>query len=186
MPEPTFSQAPRRSFLIPALIAIACIALAARVAVYFFPATTVNIAHLNTVVLPVRTVFKAKTIQDGVNQAQNTLLVASTVSVENQLRMPIFIDDFSLTLTDATGAEMVVKGVTKSELPNMLLTFPALTPLVENPLLRETSIDPAKSAQGTLLFSLPIPQSLWDARKSAVIKVALYHQNPVYQTIPKA
>jgi hypothetical protein len=37
-----------------------------------------------------------------------------------------------------------------------------------------------------LLFSLPIPQTIWDSRKDATIQLDLYHLKPVFQVIPKA
>ncbi len=182
---PTFAQPERRSFLVPILLALAALAAAAVIALHFFPATTVDIAHLRTDLLPTTTTYKAQSMVVGVNQTQTVLFVASTVRVSNQLRVPIFVDGFSITFTDPAGAQLQARGLTQSELSNSQLSFPALKPLTTSPLLRETSIDPGKSAEGTIVFPLPIPQSMWNTRKTATIKVDLYHQNPVYQDIPK-
>jgi hypothetical protein len=70
-------------------------------------------------------------------------------------------------------------------LPDIETNFPQLKPLLTAPLLRDTAIDPGKSAQGTVLYSINLPKEIWDARKSAVIKVAIYHQPALYLTIPK-
>lgn len=184
MPELTFSQPARRSLLVPILLALLALGLAAGIAIHFFPATTVDVQHLHTSTLPTHTVYKSQSIVLGQDQAEDVLFVGTTLHVENKLRLPIFLDDFTLTLTSPDGAELTAKGLQKTDLPNLELSFPNLKPIVANPLLRETSIDPARSAEGTVLFSLPIPEALWKTRKSATVKVDLYHQPSVYFTIP--
>ncbi len=185
VPDLTFSQPERRSFLVPILLALAAIALAIGIAIRFFPSTTVNISHIHTDVLPTETVFKGSTIV-GLNETNRILFVASTIKVDNQLRVPIYLDDFHITLTDPSGAEMTVSADTPKDIPDAEANYPGIKPLITTPLVRNTEIDPAKSAQGTLLFPLTIRKEIWDARKSAVIKVDLYHQPAIYVTIPKA
>ncbi len=184
VPDPTFAQPERRSYLIPILVAIAALAVALVVATHFFPATTVNIAHVHTDVLPTHTVYKTDSTVVGQDPAENILYVAETLTIDNQLRRPIDLDDFTLTFINAQGAQLTQRAVEKADLPNLELSFPALRPLLTQPLLRETSIDPGKQATGTLLFALQVPQQMYDTRQSAVIKVDLYHLNPIYQIIP--
>ena len=184
MPELTFSQPERRSFLVPILLALAAIALAIAVAMHFFPATTVNISHVHTDVLPTVTVFRGSTVV-GLSETQHILFVAATINVDNQLRVPIYLDDFHITLTDPSGAEMTVSADTPKDLPDAETNYPGIKPLMTTPLVRNTEIEPAKSAQGTLLFALAVPKDVWDTRKSAVIKVDLYHQPAIYVTVPK-
>jgi len=184
VPDLTFSQPERRSFLVPILLALAAIALAITFAIHFFPATTVNISHIHTDVLPTETVFKGSTVV-GLSETQHILFVAATIKVDNQLRVPIYLDDFHITLTDPSGVVMAVSADTPKDLPDLETNYPGIKPLMTTPLVRNTEIDPAKSAQGTLLFPLTIPKDIWDARKSAVIKVDLYHQPAIYVTIPK-
>ncbi len=185
MPDPAFAQPERRSFLVPILGAIAAIAVAVAIAIHFFPATTIDLDHLHTDVVPTETVFKGGTVV-GLHETNRVLFVVSTVRVSNRMRVPIFLDDFHLTLTDTSDAEMTVRGATKDNLPGMSTSFPALKPVLGSPLLRDTSIEPGKSAEGTVIFALDkINQDLWDKRKSAVIKVDIYHQPAVYATIPK-
>ena len=186
MPEPTFSQSPRRSLLLPILIAFGALALAVAVAIHFFPATSVNVDHIHTDLLPTHTVYKSNSIVLGPDQSQDVLFIATTIRLDNQLRVPIFVDDFNLTFTNPDGAELTTKAVQKDDIANLQLSFALLKPMTVKPLLRETSIDPAKTAQGSIVFSLPIPKAMWDARKSAVIKVDIYHQPSLYLTIPKS
>jgi hypothetical protein len=184
VPEPTFAQPERRSFLVPILLALAAIAVAIAIAIHFFPATTVNIDHLHTEVLPTETVFKSPSVV-GVDETNRVLFVASTIRVDNQLRVPIYLDDFEITFTDPDDATLTAKAAQKNDLPDLQTNFPGLKPLLTTPLLRDTEIDPGKSAQGTVVFPLSIPKSTWDTRKSAVIKASIYHQPAVYVTIPK-
>ncbi len=185
MSDPTFTQPERRSYLVPILIAAAALAIAIFVATRFFPATTVNIAHVHTDVLPTHTVFKSDSIVVGRDSAADILYIAETLTIDNQLRQPIDLDNFTLTFINAQGAQLTPRAIDKADLPNLELSFPALKPLLAHPLLRETSIDPGKQATGTILFALQVPQKMYDTRQSATVKVDLYHLNPIYETIPK-
>ena len=184
MPDLTFSQPERRSFLLPIGLALAAIAVAIAIAIHLFPPTTVNVSHIHTEALPTETTLKGSTIV-GLTEINHVLFVASTIKVNNQLRVPINVDDFHITLTDQTGAEMTVAATQPNDLPDLETNYPALKPLMTTPLVRDTAVDHGKSAQGTVLFPLTVPKDVWDTRKSAVIKVDLYHQPAIYLTIPK-
>lgn len=184
MSDPTFSQPERRSYLVPILVAVAALVLAIVVAVHYFPATTVNIAHVHADLLPTHTVYKSDSVI-GHDNAEEVLYLAETLTIDNQLRQPIDLDVFTLTLTNAQGAQLTSRAVSRQDLASLEQTFPALVPLLAHPLYPETSIEPGKQATGTLLFALPVPQEMYDARQSAVVKVDLYHLNAIYQTIPK-
>ena len=185
MPEPTFAQPERRSYVVPILVAVVALAAAIAVATHFFPATTVNIAHVHSDLLPTHTVYKTDSIVVGHDPAVDVLYLAETLTIDNQMRRPIDLDGFTLTLTDPKDAELSLRAVSKQDLAGLEQTFPALRPMLAHPLFPETSIDPGKQVTGTVLFALPVPQQMFDTRKSAVVKVDLYHLNPIYQTIPK-
>jgi hypothetical protein len=185
--SPAFAQPERRSFLLPILLALAAIAVAAAVAVHFFPATTINIAHLRTDAVPTETVFKGSTVVGQVN-VDRELFIASNIRIDNQLSAPIYLDDFHLALTvtnpDGRDAQLTAQAFSKNELSDAQVNYPVLKPLLTTPLLREAAIEPGKSAQGTILFALKVPKTMWDQRKSAIVKVDVYHHNPLYLTIP--
>ena len=185
MSEPTFAPPERRSLLIPILIAVAILACGVLYARHLSPETPVTVEALHTSILPTTTVFHTDTIVIGPNETNSTLLVVSTIRLKNERRVPVYLDDFSLTLTDATGAQLTAKALQKDEIPNLELSFPALKPLAGTPILRETSIDPGKTAEGTVIFSLPVNEALWTKRQSAVVQVDLYHQNPITTTLAK-
>jgi len=182
--SPVFTQAERRSYLIPILAALVALAAAIAVALHFFPAASITSRHLHTSILPTETHFKSQTIVVGGN-TEDTLFIATTLELDNQMRVPISLDGFTLTFSNPDDAQLVAKALTKDELANAELSFPALKPLATAPLTSDTSIDPGHTAQGTLIFSLPIPKSMWDERKRATVKIDVYHQYPVYQEIPK-
>ncbi len=151
-----------------------------------------DISHIRTSILPTTTVMcGGSTASAGgarvlaPNEVDHTTYIASTIKIDNGLQNPIFLDDFTLTITDTSGAVLSAKALRKQELTETEAMFPKLTPLAGDPLWRDATIDPGKSAQGTLIFSFSAPQEVWDNRKSADLKVDLYHRQPLYVTIPK-
>ena len=186
MSDPTFASPERRSFLLPLVLAVAALLLAAALAIRFFPATTVTAEAVHTDMLPTTTVYKAQSIVVGQNEVAQTLFIASTLRIKNGMRIPVDVDHVSLTLTDSTGAELTEKALSKQDIATSELSFPKLKPLVPAMLPQDASIDSGKSAQGVILFSLSVPRTLWDARRSAVVKIDLYHQRSVFVTLPKS
>ena len=185
MSDPTFASPERRSFLLPLLSALLILAIGTWLVLHFFPITTVKAEPVHIDILPTTTIFKAQSIVVGQNEVAQTLFIASTLRVENGMRMPVYVDEISLTLTDSTGAELTEKALSRQDIATVEQSFPKLKSLVQSPLLQDAAIDPGKSAQGMSLFSLNVPQSLWNARTSAVIKIDLYHQPSVSVTLPK-
>lgn len=186
MSEPSFALEERRSFLVPAVIAVALLVVGIVVSMKIFPATNVQVLVTGTKLYAVKTVFHSDTIVVGANETDETLFIATTVKLNNKLRTPSTFDDATLVITDATGAQLTAKAAEKSELPNMTVMFPALKPLIATPLLRETEMAPGATAQGELVFSFPVPQAVWDNRKSAEITVGIYHQPSIKVTVPQS
>lgn len=187
MSDPTFSPPENRSILVPALVAVAAIALAIAIAIRYFPATTVNIDHVHTDVIPTHTVYSPanKTIVLAPDESQDVLFIAETLRLDNQLRVAIYPDDFTLTLTAADNRQATFRAIKLVDLANLEISFPQLTTPLQTPLPRDIAIEPGKASQGTLLFSIPLSQATWAARKSAVIQVDLYHHPSLFVTIPK-
>ncbi len=184
MSEPSFAQHQSRSLVGPALIALAFAVIVFFTVRHFLPSNAVNLSVTHNEILPATTVFKSESIVLGPPQTQETLFVVPTIHIENTRDVPVSIDDYTLVITDPTGAQLSVKGAQKTEIPNIETSFPKITPLAANPLLRETSIDPGKSVDGTVIFTFDTPKSTWDTRKSAVITVDIYHGHPIEATIP--
>ncbi len=184
MSTPTFASPERRSF-VPLVVAVLASALAALLTIHFFPRTSVKVETLHTDLLPTTTVYKAQSIVVGQNEVAQTLFVASTLRIENGMHTPVYVDNVSLTLTDSTGAELTERALSKQDIASVEQSLPKLKTLVQASPLTDAPIEPGKSAQGVSVFSLNLPQSLWDARTSAVIKIDLYHQQSVSVTLPK-
>jgi len=147
--------------------------------------TSLSVSLLRTQTLPNTTVYKADSIVVGQQETTYTLFVVSTLRIDNHRKQPISLDDLVLTLTDPHDAQLTAQALRPQELANAELSFPTLKPLVTAPLLlRETPIAPSQSAQGVAVFSVAVPQSVWDTRKSATIAVTPYHLDPLTLTIP--
>ncbi len=186
MSELTFAQPERRSFLVPALIASAVLGLVCAVAYLYSSRHTVTLAVTHVAVLPTHTVFKTDSkIVGAKGEAQDDLYVLATVRIDNRLRMPLFLSDFTSTLTTADDAVTTASAVEKNDLANLYVTFPALKPLASAPLLRESTVQPGDRAEGMVLLHFPITQADWEQRKSATLTLDFYHQDPLTVSIPK-
>jgi hypothetical protein len=190
----TFSQPARRNLFAPILIAVVVLIVAVALVLQFTPHTTADVTITHTAVYAAHTVFKSDSIVVGSDRAQDDFYVLVNVHIDNRLRLPLFLKDFTATLTpanpDGSPAEPITTSAAqKTDLPNLYITFPALKALAEEevkaPLYRETQIDPGKSAEGLILLHFPVDQATWDHRNSATLTIALYHQQPITIPIPK-
>jgi hypothetical protein len=186
MSELTFAQPERRSFLLPALIALAVLALVF-VGIYLYvPHRTADLSVTHVAVLPEHTVFKSDSKVVG-HQApfDDDLYILATVRIDNRLRVPLTLDDITGAITAPDGADTTTSAIQKNDLPNLYAVFPALVPLASAPLVRESIIQPAGHAEGMVLLHYPIAQSEWDQRKSASITLKFYNQDPITVPLPK-
>lgn len=184
VPEPKFAQPARRNLLAPVLVAFVIMGIAIALVVRYTPHTVADLTILRTAVYPTHTVFKSDTLVVGRDQVQDNLYVLTTLRVEDRLNLPIFLKDFTATLTTADGEELKTSAVEKQDIENLYTTFPALRPLSSTPLLRETLIDPGHSAEGMILLHFPVTEDEWNRRRSAKLQIDLYHQGPISITIP--
>jgi hypothetical protein len=186
MAELTFAQSERRSFLVPALIALAVLVVAFALLFYFTPHRIADLSVTHVAVLPTHTVFHSSTIVVGSDSVEDNFYVLATVRIEDKLKLPLFINDITGTLTGPDGSQATSSAIHKTDLDNLYTTFPALKPLAGAPLLRETAIQPGQSAEGMVLLQFPVTQDIWDKRQSATITIDLYHQGPLTVVIPKS
>jgi hypothetical protein len=185
MADLNFSQPERRSFLVPGVIAAVVLGGIFAVLFWINPHRVADLSVTHTAILPTHTVFKSgSTLVGAHDPAQDDLYVLATVRIDDKLRLPLFIEDITATLTTDQG-DLTTSAIEKNDLDNLYITFPALKPLASPPLLRESDIQPGEHAEGMVLLHFPITQSIWDQRKSATITIALYHQGPQTVTIPK-
>jgi len=180
----TFSPPERRSLLLPATLALSVIAAAALLILRYTPHTTATLAITHTNTYQAHTVFKSDTILVGKDKAQDDFYVLTTLRIQDNLRLPLFLKDLTATLTTVNGEVLETSAIEKPDITPLLTTFPALRPLASPPLLRETTIQPGQSAEGMVILHFPTTQDTWNRRQAATLTVAFYHQPPQTITIP--
>jgi hypothetical protein len=137
-----------------------------------------------TAIYPAHLVFQSDSTLVNRDTVQDELYVLATLRIEDRLNLPLFLKDFTATLTTADGEKLTTSATEKLDLPNLYTTFPQIKALSSPPLLRETLINPGQSAEGMVLLHFPVTQAVWDARKSATLNVIFYHQGPLSIRIP--
>jgi hypothetical protein len=188
MSDLTFAQAERRNFLVPAIIAIVVLAVIALVVAHFYnpvPPLAADITLTKVAYLPEHIVFHEDSIVVGHKDPfEDDLYAVANVRIVNRLKVPLLLNDITILLTAPDGTQTTASAANKKDLPNLYVTFPALKPVVSEPVLRGTKLQPGEQAEGMVLFTFPITQAVWDQRKSAVISFDFINQTPVEVTIP--
>ncbi len=186
MAELTFAQPERRSFLVPALIAIAALGIACGLFYLYISHHTVTLSVTHVAVLPTHTVFKSDSKLVGHQDPfQDDFYVLATLRIDDRLKDPVFLKDITAAVTAPDGTVTSTSAIEKNDLDNLYVTFPALVPLASAPLLRETAIQPGNHAEGMVILHFPIAQADWDQRKSADITLDFYHQDSITVPLPK-
>lgn len=176
MSDLKFAQPARRNLLAPVLLAFLILGITLALAIRYTPHRTADISITRTAVFPTHTVFKGDSIVVGHSQAQDDLYVLTTLRIDDRLHLPLFLKDFTATLTTADGQEFNTSATEKDDFATIYTSFPALKPLVSEPLLRDTMINPGQSAEGMVLLHFPVSKEVWDHRRAAYLNVDLYHQ----------
>jgi hypothetical protein len=184
--ELKFAQPARRNLLAPVLLAFLILGIVLALVLGFTPHRTADLTITRTIVYPTHTVFKSDTIVVANQHAEDDLYVLTTLRIDDRLHLPLFLKDFTATLTTAEGEEVTTSAVEKQDLNNVYASFPELKTLVSEPLLRETMISPGASAEGMILLHFPVTQAIWDHRRKAVLNVDLYHQGQQEVLISRA
>jgi len=186
MSDLTFAQPERRNYLVPGVIVVVLVALAAGLIYRYTPHRIADLAVTHTAILPVHTEFSSGSHLVGAQTvSEDDLYVLVTVRIQDDLRLPLFIKDLTGSLTSADGSVSTSSAIEKNDIPGLLGTFPALKPLASAPLYRETTIQPGQSAEGMVLLHFPLPRSAWDQRQAASVTVGTYSQGPLTVAIPK-
>ena len=184
----TFASPARRNLAVPILSALAALGIALAVLLHYTPHSTANVTIKNITAYPSHIVFRSDSLIVGRDTAEDTLYLLVNLNIENRRHMPLFIKDFTATLTPADDEPITTGAVEKPDIPNLYTSFPQLKSLADEQaaplLLRETQIDIGKSVSGLLLLHFPVSQTTWDQRKSATITIDLYHQESVTIPIP--
>jgi len=174
--DPKFAQPARRNLLVPVLLAFLILGIVLALLLRFTPHRTADLNIVRTTIYPTHTVFKSDSIIVANQHTEDALYVLTTLRIDDRLHLPLFLKDFTATLTTAEGEEITTSAVEKPDLENVYTSFPALKPLASEPLLRDTMISPGQSAEGMILLHFPVTKEVWDHRRTAVLNIDLYHQ----------
>jgi hypothetical protein len=173
---PVFYQSVQRNVLAPVLIAFLVMGLAIAFVIRITPVRTADLTILHTAVFPTHTVFPSTSTLVNRDQSQDDLYVLTTLRVDDHLHLPLFLKDFTATLTTANGEDITTSATEVKDIATVLMAFPAIKSLASEPLLRETMIVPGQSAEGMILLHFPVTRAVWDTRRAAALNVELYHQ----------
>src|SRR5271156_6427181 len=184
--ELKFAQPARRNLLVPVLLAFLILGIILALVLRFTPHKTADLTIIRTIVYPTHTVFKSDSIVVANQHAEDHLYVLTTLRIDDRLHLPLFLKDFTATLTTAEGEQITTSAIEKQDLDNVYTSLPELKPLASEPLLRDTMISPGQSAEGMILLHFPVTKDVWDHRRSAVLNVDLYHQGEQQVLIGRA
>jgi hypothetical protein len=181
-----FAQPARRNLLVPVLLAFLILGIVLALFLRLIPNHTADLAITHTAVYPAHTVFKSESMVVANQRAEDNLYVLATLRIDDRLHVPLFLKDFTATLTTAEGEEVTSSAIEKQDLDAVYTSFPEVKALATTPLLRETMIAPGQSAEGMVLLRFPVAQDVWDRRRSATLNIELYHQGQQSILIPNA
>lgn len=176
MSDLKFAQPARRNLLVPVLLSFLILGIVLALVLRFTPHKTADLTVTRTAVYPTHTVFKSDSIVVSNQRTEDNLYVLTNLRIDDRLHLPLFLKDFTATLTTADGEEITTSAVEKGDLDNVYTSFPGLRTLASEPLLRDTMISPGQSAEGMILLHFPVTKEVWDHRRTAVLNVDLYHQ----------
>jgi hypothetical protein len=171
-----FAQPARSNLLVPVLLAFLILGIVLALVLRFTPHRTADLTITRTTVYPAHTVFKSDSMVVSNQRTEDNLYVITNLRIDDRLRLPLFLKDFTATLTTAEGEEITTSAVEKRDLDNVYTSFPELKSLASEPLLRDTMISPGQSAEGMILLHFPVTKEVWDHRRTAILNVDLYHQ----------
>jgi hypothetical protein len=184
---PAQSSSPTKAIL----LAVIVLALVAGAVYYLNPRKTAELSVPRVQLYAAQTAFKAEDSNSGMHvigqsaHVENDLYVVATLHIDDKLRLPLFLTTVTATYTSPKDETLDTTSPSAADLARIQESFPALTPMMPQPLDGQTQIAPGASAEGTVLLHFPgLTEADWKARKSAIITVNLAHQAPQTVTIP--
>lgn len=172
---------PDRSF-IPA-ISVALLLLVTVAVVVFFtnPREVAALSVPQVDIYAPHTVFKnapgAMHIIGVAAGGEDNLYVVARVKMTDKLRLPLFILNATVTITSPDGTSTTATEISPRYYERLEKTFPALTPLLNQPIHDEDEITPGQTEEGCILVSFPnLTEADWKARKDATLSINLRNQ----------
>ncbi len=110
---------------------------------------------------------------------EDNLYIVARVSMTDKLRLPLFILNATVTITNPDGSAVTATEISPRYYERLEKTFPALTPMLNQPIHDEDEITPGQTEEGCILVNFPnMTQADWKARKSATLTINLRNQGP--------
>lgn len=180
---------------VPKFLIAAAVMVVVGVAIFMLnPRKTAEISVQKVDIFAPHTEFNATPGQNQIIGApvssEDDLYVVATVQITDKLRLPIFIDSYSATLTTAEGATIDATIVGGNYLPRLEETFPQILPLVSPPVAPPINFDdtiaPGGKRVGTVVLLFPqVSATGWKAKKSATLTFTLAHDAaPISVALP--
>ncbi len=185
MPEPDLQLAPPSDShrLIPMLVIAGIIMTVIGAAVYLLnPRKTAEITVQKTEIFAPHTEYKQAPSSSQLVGAtpvfEDDVYLVATLSIQDKLRLPIFLSNTSATLTKEDGTTLEATIISPLDLPRLEQTFPQITSLVSAPaappLQFEDAIAAGTTRVGTVVLLFPqTSEKQWRAKKSATLTVHL-------------
>jgi hypothetical protein len=184
VPELQLHKPVHRNLLAPVLIAFVVLGIAIALVIRYTPHRVADLEITRTSIYPSHLVFKSDSLVVGADRTEDQLYILLNLRVTDRLNLPLFLKDFTATLTTAEGEKVETSAAEKTDMPALYTAFPALKPMASAPLLRETLIRPGDSAEGMVLVHFPVNLDTWNRRRFARLHINFYHQGPLSITIP--
>jgi hypothetical protein len=125
-----------------------------------------------------------KVLGEG-SQSEDDLYVIAHTTINDKLRLPLFLFGWTATVTFADGSTQDATVVPAQQLARLGQIFPQLPPMVNNPFHDGDEIGPGQTATGDFVLLFPnTTQDQWNKKRSAVMNIELRNQEAQTVKLP--
>lgn len=164
------------------IVLVATVAVLLTTAIYVWvgekpPVAVGQIVKLD--VTPIHTEMRVGAGAQGVQGGMDTydqLLITAEVKVRNQTNIPLFLHDMWSNLSTNNGDQDRSLAANTTDFQSVFIAYPQMASLKQEPLLRDTTIQPGQTAQGLVIFHYPMTKDQWDARHGFEAVFSFTHQ----------
>ena len=116
---------------------------------------------------------------------EDDLYVIVNASLTDRLRLPLFLEGTEVHVTLADGSQLEPRIIFGDTLKRLESIFPALTPMIGNPLALDDQVDPGQTRTGSIVLLMPgVPADTWAKKRTASLTVLLRNQGPQTAKLP--
>ncbi len=116
---------------------------------------------------------------------EDDLYVIVNASITDRLRLPLFLEGTQIHVTLADGSQLEPRIIFGDTLKRLQSIFPALTPMVANPLALDDQVDPGQTRSGSVVLLMPgVPADTWAKKRDATLTILLRNQGPQTTKLP--